>query len=188
MAVIIKLTTLEDEEGITFPLFEAKVIIGRSKSCDIILKDLKVSSQHCSLFLNTNGLVLFRDLESTNGSFIFEEKITTPYYLKIGEKIRIGETFISIDRSQLNAEEIKKIGLSEKVESLKDKNIENKPTPNTEENEQKTQTKAKGIKPSTKNNAIKTVDLYKPSIMLDQEESSGHTKFLKIEKAKKKKK
>jgi pSer/pThr/pTyr-binding forkhead associated (FHA) protein len=91
-----KLLVLEvvngDQAGKSFELSQ-KMILGRSKA-DIPLKDVKVSRQHASIE-ETKGGYLYRDLNSTNGSYIngafIQSKLLTP-----GDMIRVGETMIRV--------------------------------------------------------------------------------------------
>ena len=91
-----KLLVLEivngDQAGKRFELSK-KMILGRSKA-DIALQDVKVSRQHASIEETTGGY-LYRDLNSTNGSYIndafIQSKLLTP-----GDIIRVGETMIRV--------------------------------------------------------------------------------------------
>ena len=50
-----------------------KILLGRSKDCDIILKDQRVSLKHCEITKNGDAYSI-QDL-SNNGTFINERKI-----------------------------------------------------------------------------------------------------------------
>jgi len=81
-----------DQAGKSFELSQ-KMILGRSKA-DIPLKDGKVSRQHASIEETAEGY-LYRDLKSTNGSYIngasIESKLLVP-----GDVITVGETMIRV--------------------------------------------------------------------------------------------
>ncbi len=81
-----------DQAGKSFELSQ-KMILGRSKA-DIPLKDGKVSRQHASIEETAEGH-LYRDLNSTNGSFIngasIQSKLLAP-----GDVITVGETMIRV--------------------------------------------------------------------------------------------
>lgn len=86
-----------DQAGKSFELSQ-KMILGRSKA-NIPLKDGKVSRQHASIEETTEGY-LYRDLNSTNGSYIngasVQSKLLAP-----GDVITVGETMIRvIEKSQ----------------------------------------------------------------------------------------
>src|SRR5438105_14987558 len=50
------------------------VVVGRNASCDVRLDHKSVSKQHCVL-VKTDGLVLVRDLGSTNGTRVNGQRI-----------------------------------------------------------------------------------------------------------------
>ena len=52
--------------GDPFPLYKTEIVIGRHRSCDIVLNFSNVSSQHCKLVLS-EGYWYVLDLHSTNG-------------------------------------------------------------------------------------------------------------------------
>jgi len=72
---------------------EKDIIIGRSSSNDIVIKDEGVSRKHCAIEPATNSYVL-KDLKSTNGTFLNDKKITSPSVLKHGDKITVGKTIL----------------------------------------------------------------------------------------------
>jgi pSer/pThr/pTyr-binding forkhead associated (FHA) protein len=78
-----------------------KSVIGRSSKADISINDSKMSARHCSVELVEENIVLFKDLDSTNGSFFNNSKINF-LYIKIGDTVIAGETRISIDEKRLS--------------------------------------------------------------------------------------
>ena len=52
--------------GDPFPLSKVELVVGRHKSCDVILNFTNVSSKHCKLVLS-EGYWYVLDLQSTNG-------------------------------------------------------------------------------------------------------------------------
>ncbi len=80
-----------------------RVTIGRSKKCTLQLNDAMMSGSHCAFFIQDNHLV-FKDLGSTNGSFINNVKMTDAR-IYLGDIVRIGRTEISIAESKLNSKE-----------------------------------------------------------------------------------
>lgn len=54
---------------------QVKIIVGSSESCDIVIRDIKVSKNHCEL-LWVDGAWHVRDLDSTNGTFVDGRKIS----------------------------------------------------------------------------------------------------------------
>ncbi len=69
------------------PLFKQTTTIGRM-SCDIILPDLFVSLTHMSIYKRYDSIII-KDMNSTHGSFLNDEPITTPQFLHIGDIISI---------------------------------------------------------------------------------------------------
>jgi len=61
--------------GDPFPLSKTEIIIGRHKSCDIVLNHGNVSSQHCKLVLS-EGYWYVLDLHSTNGVKVNGNRVT----------------------------------------------------------------------------------------------------------------
>ena len=61
--------------GDPFPLSKTEHVIGRHKSCDIVLNFSNVSSQHCKLVLS-EGYWYVLDLHSTNGVKVNGNKVT----------------------------------------------------------------------------------------------------------------
>ena len=91
-----KLLVLEvvngDQAGKIFEISQ-KTILGRTKA-DIPLKDVKVSRQHASIEETTDGY-LFRDLNSTNGSYINGASVQSKL-LTSGDMITVGGTMIRV--------------------------------------------------------------------------------------------
>ena len=82
--------------GRTFTL-STELSIGRSVDNQIILDDDYVSTNHSRLTPSRQG-VLLQDLNSTNGTFVNGNRITTPTLVTSEDKIRIGRTNMSLGR------------------------------------------------------------------------------------------
>lgn len=61
--------------GQEFPLYEEGTILGRGKTCDITIPGTHLSRDHAELTLQ-GGQLKIRDLDSANGTFLNEERIT----------------------------------------------------------------------------------------------------------------
>jgi len=68
-------------------------VLGR-KGCDITIKDQKVSKKHASI-KEIGSKLIIEDLDSTNGTFVNNEKITA-LELQSGDLISIGDTKMRI--------------------------------------------------------------------------------------------
>lgn len=87
-ASITSVLTLED--GTLKTLGEA-LTIGRSPDNGLVLDDPQASGRHAEIRRGPGGHVI-ADLESSNGVFVDEARITTPQSLVDGQTIRLGQT------------------------------------------------------------------------------------------------
>jgi pSer/pThr/pTyr-binding forkhead associated (FHA) protein len=81
--------------GRTFELTGERTTVGRVEDNIFQISDGSVSSHHAEIVLN-GADILIRDLNSTNGSFINNDKITEKI-LKPGETLRFGQVELKID-------------------------------------------------------------------------------------------
>ncbi len=63
------------DTGEEFLLDKPKIIIGRLKSCDIVISEPTVSKKHAEISVIKNKVIL-KDLNSTNGTYVNGEEIT----------------------------------------------------------------------------------------------------------------
>jgi pSer/pThr/pTyr-binding forkhead associated (FHA) protein len=85
-------------QGMTGRVHELNVdrtTIGRVEDNTFPIADPSVSSHHCEVHLR-GGEVLIRDLNSTNGSFINDAKITESV-LKPGQVLRLGQVELKLE-------------------------------------------------------------------------------------------
>ncbi len=234
MSVVI-LIKCPDTSIVDVPMLGSTVVIGRSSKADIKIDDPMISSRHCSVELR-NGALIFKDLGSTNGSYLYNSQISS-VQIKCGDQVRIGNTHIYIDESKLSAKEkiifshaggkteilyvkMKKAEEAEKEEDEKealqgpifadlddnDQDVisrleakESKIKQQEIQNDQPEEARAEQIKkrPSVganlakkiidnKKTAVSTVALSTKEPNFDQEAPSGQTKFIKLDKNKKK--
>jgi pSer/pThr/pTyr-binding forkhead associated (FHA) protein len=64
--------------------------IGRSADNDVKLSHASVSRHHAEIFVDTEGNVFVRDLNSSNGTFVNDVKIEGGKELKPGDVVRVG--------------------------------------------------------------------------------------------------
>ena len=83
------------DAGLIAPLPRGVVTIGRAPGCDLTLTDPDVSRQHCAITVTSSG-ISFRDLGSTNGTYLDRYKVTGPTPVPLGVPIRIGRTSLEL--------------------------------------------------------------------------------------------
>jgi pSer/pThr/pTyr-binding forkhead associated (FHA) protein len=88
-------------QGLTGRTYDLKVgrnTVGRVDDNSFEIPDASVSSHHGEVHLNSEDAkeILFRDLGSTNGSFVNGEKVTETI-LKSGQVIRLGQVEMKFD-------------------------------------------------------------------------------------------
>jgi pSer/pThr/pTyr-binding forkhead associated (FHA) protein len=66
-----------------------EIIIGRDLTCDFPVADETVSSRHAILRYHHNQWWI-EDIQSTNGTFLNEERVTTPTVIISGDELRCG--------------------------------------------------------------------------------------------------
>ena len=91
-------STPSDELTAVYPLVkgagaqQTRVLIGRSRTSDVVLSDASVSKVHASLSLKNNVAVELTDLGSHNGTFIFGRKMApkVPHPISPGAQLDFG--------------------------------------------------------------------------------------------------
>ncbi len=76
--------------GKIFPLEKNEIFLGRDLTNDIVVNDAEISRRHARLVRQDSGYVI-EDLGSTNGTHVNGQRISTPYALRGGETITLGE-------------------------------------------------------------------------------------------------
>jgi len=82
--------------GKSYPITK-EITIGRSDSCDLLMDDNLVSKRH-ALIQKIKDEYLIRDLNSKNGTYVNNQRISTEKYvrLKKGDIVKIGRTEMAI--------------------------------------------------------------------------------------------
>lgn len=94
---------IKGEEGYQrVHLDKERVVIGRSSSCDVPVRHISVSRQHCRLTRDQDGWWL-EDLGSHNGTTLGEERVTDRRRLREGDLIRIGAARLTFHEHELPA-------------------------------------------------------------------------------------
>lgn len=68
------------------------ITVGRAVNNDIVINDPKVSRIHLQIVQNDNGICSVVDLNSANGTYVNNEKISGEKFLEENDTIRIGDT------------------------------------------------------------------------------------------------
>jgi pSer/pThr/pTyr-binding forkhead associated (FHA) protein len=74
---------------------QPEVMIGRDTNCDITMMDEALSAHHARL-THHHGQWWLEDLNSTNGTFLNREKLTTPAVVITGDHFKCGNTIFGI--------------------------------------------------------------------------------------------
>ncbi len=84
------------QAGLTLPLGQP-VLIGRASDCQLLLDDDYVSTRHARISLGAAGYQV-EDLGSTNGSFVNNQRISTPTPIGTSDTVRIGRTLMVLEK------------------------------------------------------------------------------------------
>jgi pSer/pThr/pTyr-binding forkhead associated (FHA) protein len=80
-----------DKAGTEITLSGRQLTIGRAGDSDLIVDDEYASTHHAKLVF-INGEWLIQDLDSTNGTFLEGQKISTPQTVSTNSQVRVGQT------------------------------------------------------------------------------------------------
>lgn len=83
--------------GLEIDLTDQPLTIGRSRENGLVIRDDYTSTHHAKLLLWDDGWVI-QDLDSTNGTFLDDERVTVPTPVPLGATVRIGTTSFELRR------------------------------------------------------------------------------------------
>ncbi len=89
----VKLLEMEPESVHQYNL--SQLMIGRDPTCDVCLPNELVSAQHARLSFHHNQWWV-EDLQSTNGTYLNDERVYTPTVLISGDELRCGKINMKI--------------------------------------------------------------------------------------------
>ena len=67
------------------------ITVGATEDNDLAIGDETVSRQHCRIFMEGGGFMI-RDLDSTNGSYVNERRVTAKHDLVDNDLVTFGKT------------------------------------------------------------------------------------------------
>jgi pSer/pThr/pTyr-binding forkhead associated (FHA) protein len=92
----ITLTPESDVDNSPHIFNKPELIIGRDPDCDLCVADEVVSSRHARLIYRYMQWWV-EDLQSTNGTFLNEQRVETATVIIKGDELRIGRQIVLID-------------------------------------------------------------------------------------------
>ncbi len=86
--------TLPDS-GLAYNFSQPEFFIGREAQADLQIPDETLSALHTRFFFK-NGYWMVEDIQSTNGTFLNEERLSTPSVLVEGDEVRCGKAQVLV--------------------------------------------------------------------------------------------
>jgi hypothetical protein len=74
------------------------LVIGRALACEVTIDDSYASSRHARLY-DRDGHVYIEDMNSTNGTYVNGNRVSTQQLLRPGDVVRIGDTELRFDNA-----------------------------------------------------------------------------------------
>lgn len=74
---------------------QPEIMLGRDANCDFSVRDDALSAHHARIAFH-HGQWWLEDLNSTNGTYLNREKLTTPAVVITGDEFKCGNTVFSI--------------------------------------------------------------------------------------------
>ncbi len=92
---LVPLNPLVDEQRTSWQL-HLPATIGRSPEHDVSINHESISRTHCRLTLSVDGALMVRDLNSTNGTYVDDNRVDRSV-LKPGDILQLGAVSFRID-------------------------------------------------------------------------------------------
>ena len=74
--------------------------VGRANRSDFILDAALVSRVHCRLLTDARGDLTVEDLDSTNGTFVNDQRVSGRAALSAGDRLRVGRVELSVRKAE----------------------------------------------------------------------------------------
>ncbi|KOX13222.1 FHA domain-containing protein [Nocardiopsis sp. NRRL B-16309] len=81
--------------GTTVDLASQPILIGRAPDSTLVITDDYASGRHARVYAD-NGRWFVEDLNSTNGTYLGQQKLNRPQPITVGQPIRIGKTVLEL--------------------------------------------------------------------------------------------
>jgi len=82
-------------QGRQYPITPKGITIGRGPENAIVLADERASRLHARVWLQGTQ-VYVQDMGSTNGTFVNDSRISGPHPLRVGDRVKIGQTTLQL--------------------------------------------------------------------------------------------
>jgi pSer/pThr/pTyr-binding forkhead associated (FHA) protein len=92
---VLTISPIDDGETNPVEFTTPEVIIGRDPTCSYSIQDETVSSRHARMSYHHNQWWV-EDLNSTNGTYLNEDRVYTPTVVISGDEIRYGQIIIKV--------------------------------------------------------------------------------------------
>jgi predicted component of type VI protein secretion system len=86
----------------TIKLADGVTTVGRQDECQLRIKSSQVSRKHCELF-EKKGLLLVKDLGSSNGTYVNGKRIEGQRVLEPGDELTIGQVTLKVTKAGAQA-------------------------------------------------------------------------------------
>jgi pSer/pThr/pTyr-binding forkhead associated (FHA) protein len=86
-------------DGRVVPITSSRVVVGRSRECDVRIDDGNVSRRHCEVAQESPTAWVVADLGSTNGTEVNGRKVSRRTRLDDGDRITVGGTELVFGRT-----------------------------------------------------------------------------------------
>lgn len=86
---------LSSKEG-SYELGQGEILVGRSRSCQLVLPDPSISRSHALLIVHGDE-VSVKDLDSSNGTYVNAKQIREETPLALGDRLSVGETVLVLE-------------------------------------------------------------------------------------------
>ena len=82
------------------PRHRRRATVGRANRSDFILDAALVSRVHCRLVTDASGELTVEDLDSTNGTFVNDQRVSGRAALSPGDRLRVGRVELSVRKAE----------------------------------------------------------------------------------------